>query len=73
MSAKAISEKSGKQLLSKVGVIGDAHVASVKADTNYDALLQANSWLQSQVRGRLNWKLMIVLILRKISCVCSVC
>ena len=49
MSAKAISEKSGKVLLAAAGVIGAAHVVSVKADTKYDELLQANPWLQTQV------------------------
>ena len=52
MSAKAISEKSGKELLAKVGVIDEALVVAVDETTKLDdAFLQAHPWLQTKVGG----------------------
>ena len=50
MSAKAISEKSGKELLAKVGVIDEALVVAIGEDTKLDdSFIQAHPWLQTKV------------------------
>ena len=56
MSAKAIREVTGKNLLNKClesGVAATAKFASVDASTDWDALLQDNPWLKTEV----NWRL----------------
>jgi hypothetical protein len=58
MSAKAISEASGKTLLRNLGVLKNSRVATVTKSTNYDDLLAANPWLAGpKVR---NWRVHVL-------------
>ena len=54
MSAKAIDEATGKNLLNKhleQGVAAPARFAEVTAATDWDALVANHPWLSSQVTG----------------------
>ena len=59
MSAKAISEAKGKELLNKFleGCAMQNKVATVTADVNWNQLTADNSWLLEQVAIMLMWEM----------------
>ena len=66
MSAKAVNEATGKNLLNKC-IEGQAAVqcrfASVNKDTNWTALAQDNPWLNSEVSSNLFYKIVCFVLL----------